>query len=137
MSRRYFSVAEANRTLPLVRRIVTDIVREYAEWKELVARYEILAADTGAREPPERVEVRHRIERHAEHIAGFMDELSSVGCLFKGFDEGLVDFYSRRDDRDILLCWKLGEASVGYWHEIEAGFAGRQVLAPQMAGGGD
>jgi len=48
--------------------------------------------------------------------------------VFKGFEAGLVDFYSLRDDRPIFLCWRLGEDHIGHWHEIESGFAGRQPI---------
>ena len=48
--------------------------------------------------------------------------------MFKGFDAGLVDFYSLREDRPIFLCWKLGEERITHWHEIDAGFSGRQPI---------
>ena len=48
--------------------------------------------------------------------------------MFKGFEAGLVDFYSLREDRPIFLCWRLGEARITHWHEIESGFAGRQPI---------
>ena len=62
----------------------------------------------------------------AETIA----ELNDLGVICKGMDTGLVDFRGRIDGRDVFYCWKLGEASVLYWHEIDAGFAGRQRLHP-------
>lgn len=128
---RYFTFDEANRTLPLVERIVTDIVADYQHWKDAVHRYELLAGSGEGEVAGESVALHDAIERIAERIAGYIDELTAVGCLFKGFDEGLVDFYGRRDDRDIFLCWKLGEPAVAHWHEINAGFAGRQPLIPE------
>jgi len=132
MSLKYFSLAEANRTLPLVRRIVSDIVEEYRRWKEHVFRYELVAAGSSATqgESAEQLALRSEVDRSAQRINNFVEELARVGCVFKGFDEGLVDFYSKRDDRDVFLCWKLGEQSIEYWHEVDTGFSGRQPLGP-------
>jgi hypothetical protein len=132
MQVKYFTLEQANRTLPLVRRIVTDIVHEYRQWKEHVFRYELVAAGSNAQrgESDEQIELRRKVDASAERINAFVEELAAIGCLFKGFDEGLVDFQARVDGRDVLLCWKLGEDSIEYWHELEAGFAGRQPLTP-------
>ena len=46
----------------------------------------------------------------------------------EGFDQGLVDFHGRLDEREILWCWKHDEDRITHWHELEAGFAGRQPL---------
>lgn len=135
MSAKYFTLEEANRTLPFVRRVVDDIVREYAEWKRAVRRFELLAGTTAQGETDEQRAARQRVEELAERIEGYTDELTRVGCVFKGFDEGLVDFYAQRDGRDVFLCWKLGEPSVQHWHELDAGFAGRQPLVEKRVSG--
>ncbi|GBD32106.1 MAG: hypothetical protein KatS3mg081_2177 [Gemmatimonadales bacterium] len=137
MSRKYFTVEEANRTLPLVRRVVGDIVDEYRRWRENVYRYELIAATRapGQPETDEQVALRRLVDQSAHKINGYMEELALVGCLFKGFEEGLVDFYSKLEGRDVFLCWKLGEPEVSYWHELDAGYAGRRPLAPRLAEG--
>ncbi len=56
-------------------------------------------------------------------------DLSQVGCVVKSIDSGLVDWHASLDGRDIYLCWKLGEKKVAYWHEIEAGYAGRRPVS--------
>ena len=125
-----FSVAEAERTLPLVRKILTDLNVEYDEWREAVAGYEVLAAasraDTG--ETAELLHSRGRVTDAATRINLGLLELEAVGCQFKGFEDGLVDFYALRDDRLVFLCWKLGEAHITHWHEVDAGIAGRQPI---------
>ena len=127
---KYFTVEQANRTLPLVQRIVTDIVAEYARWREKVDRYELIAAgsrsDRG--ESPEQVQARDDVEEVAQRIERYLQELGQVGCVLKGFEDGLVDFRSQRGGRDIFLCWKLGETAVEHWHDVEVGFAGRQPM---------
>ncbi len=127
---RHFTLEEANRTLPLVKRIVSDIVAEYRIWQEHVFRYELVAASSTAErgESDEQVVLRQQVDKSARRINDFVEELSGIGCAFKGFEEGLVDFYSKLDGRDVLLCWKLGEESIEHWHEVNAGFSGRQAV---------
>jgi hypothetical protein len=55
--------------------------------------------------------------------------LHDAGCLVKDIDEGIVDWYASKGGRDVLLCWKLGEKEVAYWHDAEAGFAGRRPIS--------
>lgn len=130
---RFFTLEEANRTLPFVRKIVGDIVEEYRQWRESIARYELITAGRRAEDPEtdEQERLRLAVDESAQRINGFMEELSLVGCVFKGFEEGLVDFPCKLEGRDVYLCWKLGEESVGYWHEVDAGFRGRHALTPE------
>jgi hypothetical protein len=130
---KYFTVDEANATIPYVRSIVEDIVANYLKWRDCIARYEVLAAGSTSEggESDEQVALRQEVDDFAHRVNGFINELSDVGCVFKGFEGGLVDFRSRLGDRDIYLCWKLGESEVAHWHEVDAGFAGRLPLKPQ------
>jgi hypothetical protein len=125
-----FSVEEANRTLPLVRRIVSDAVRDYWRWQEKVREYEEVAANRKVDQPSDEAE---RLEREAQQLArdidGYIAEIRQLGVEMKGIDSGLVDFPSEVNGRPVLLCWQLGEESVQYWHEEDAGFAGRQPVA--------
>ena len=137
MPRKYFSLAAANRTLPLVKRIVGDITALHPKWRDLVYRYEFAAAqarpDWG--ESTEQLELRGQIESVAREINGYMEELEEVGCVFKGFEHGLVDFYGKLDERDVFWCWKVGEDRIEHWHDLEAGFAGRQPVPEVIQGG--
>lgn len=139
MATKYFTIQEANRTLPLVRRIVADLMSLYPQWRELVQRYELAAAQARPEwgESPDQLTLRREIDDVAGRITGYQAELEAVGCVFKGFDEGLVDFYGRLDGRDIFWCWKQGEERIGHWHEIEAGYAGRRPLPTVSTGGND
>ncbi len=125
-----FTVVEAERTLPLLRKILADLKIEYDEWREAVAGYEVLAAasraDTG--ETDDLLRSRGRVTAAAARVNDGLLELEAVGCQFKGFEEGLIDFYALRDDRLVFLCWKLGEAHITHWHEVDAGSAGRQPI---------
>ena len=123
-------------TLPLVRRIVQDIVDEYAEWKSTLGSYEVVAARTQGNigESEEAAALRTQVDEIAQRINEFIEELKQIGCVLKGFDDGLVDFHSTLDERDIFLCWRLGETEVSHWHEIDVGFAGRRSVVPEVAG---
>jgi hypothetical protein len=128
---RTFTIEQANRTLPLVRRIVQDIVDQYARWQELVKTLDVLAASPA----PDAVRVdrlQRDIQAAARGIDAFVRELTDLGVEMKGFDVGLVDFPGEMGGRPVYLCWRLGEPEVGHWHERDAGFAGRQPLAPSM-----
>lgn len=70
----------------------------------------------------------------AREIAGFQRELDALGIELKDPRLGLVDFPSETNGRRIVLCWRLGERDVQYWHEVDAGYAGRQPLAPSLVG---
>jgi hypothetical protein len=127
---KYFTLAEANKTLPLVRRIVADITALHPVWRDLVSRFELVAAQSRPEwgESPEQLDLRTQVEDKAREINDYLGELEQIGCHFKGFDEGLVDFYGQLDGRDILWCWKQGEDEIAHWHELDAGFAGRQPV---------
>jgi len=62
-----------------------------------------------------------------EHLDDLVHQIQAAGAMIKDINTGLVDFLGQRDGRDVYLCWKYGEDRVEYWHEIEAGFAGRQL----------
>lgn len=131
---RVFTVAKANSALPLVRRIADDIVAEHPRWKDLVARYELAAAGSRPEwgESAEMRTLRQQIDALAERINGYVTELEQIGCLLKGFEQGLVDFYGMYLGRLVCLCWQRGEDAVSHWHEVDAGFAGRQAITPEF-----
>ena len=128
-----FTVDDANRTLPLVRRIVSDAVRDYWRWQDKVRQYEEVAANRVVDAPSEDAE---RLEKETAQLArdidGYVAEIRELGVEIKGFDTGLVDFPGEVDGRPVLLCWQLGEESVLYWHEEDAGYAGRQPLSSTL-----
>lgn len=127
---RIFTLVEAERTLPLLRRILADLQAEYDVWREALSDYEVLAAGSRAEtgETPDLVDARTAVSGAADRINSFLEEIETIGCLFKGFEEGLVDFYALREDRLVFLCWKLGEPTITHWHEVDGGFAGRRPI---------
>ena len=131
MTQTLYTPELANRALPLVRRIVEDLVRDYQAWRERVQDYEGAA---NASEPDAAIvdALQRDVQRLAVEIQGYIGELAALGIECKGLDVGLVDFPGEIDGRPACLCWKLGEPAVAWWHRPDAGFAGRQPL-PGMA----
>jgi hypothetical protein len=126
-----YSVEEANRTLPLVRRIVDDIVRTHAKWRETMRDFDVLSAGVRADQPNEQaIALQNEAQRLAADIALCMRELEQLGLEFKDYDLGLVDFPSLMGDRAVYLCWRLGEPEIRYWHELDGRYAGRQPIEP-------
>jgi hypothetical protein len=126
-----FTVEEANRTLPLVSRIVEDLVREHGLWEDKVREFELATVGASPERPDAIAELLQiEAQRLAKDIEGYIAELASLGVICKGMGTGLVDFPGEIDGRDVFFCWKLGEPAVQYWHEIDAGFIGRQRLNP-------
>jgi hypothetical protein len=130
-----FTVEQANRTLPLVRRIVEDVVREHRVWQEKILALDLLASGVRADLPdPHAAALERDILALAREIEGFEAELTSLGIQLKDRRIGLIDFPCELDGRRVLLCWRLGEPSVQYWHDENAGYAGRQPLSPTLVG---
>jgi hypothetical protein len=128
---RIFTVDEANRTLPLVRRIVEDLVRDHHLWEEKVREFEVATAGSSPERPDVIAELLQiEAQRLAKDIESYIAELAELGVICKGMNIGLVDFRGQLDGREVFYCWKLGEPSVMYWHETDAGFVGRQRLHP-------
>ena len=127
--RTIYTIEAANKTLPLVRRIVSDAVRDYWRWQEKVRRYEELSATRKPDQPDvEAEQLERETQELAREIEGYVEEIRQLGVEMKGLDTGLVDFPAEVDGRAVWLCWQLGEDSVQYWHETDAGYAGRQPV---------
>lgn len=129
---RLFTIDQANAMLPLVRAITSDLA---SLAKDVVERRHRLAMLTTGRDlkrgdpySDELSQMESDLERDATRLQEYVEELRHLGVEPKGAVEGLVDFPCELDGRVVLLCWKLGEPEVLYWHDLDTGFAGRQPL---------
>ncbi|MBI3760991.1 MAG: DUF2203 domain-containing protein [Chloroflexi bacterium] len=122
---RHFTVAEANALLPDVRRIVARMLE--ARQNIIVARPEVwpvlegAIGNGGSKKAGELIFEFEKVQSGARR-------LTQLGIHLKDINTGLVDFLSIRDGREVYLCWRYDEPSVAHWHDLEAGFAGRQAL---------
>jgi len=118
----------ANRALPLVRRIADDLVRTYDLWRTLVAQFEVVSIGVTPAATAEAERLQREVQRAAGDIEDFMTELTELGVECKSLENGLFDFPCEREGRIVYLCWLHGERTVSHWHEVDAGFAGRQSI---------
>ena len=129
---RHFSPEEANAALERVRPLVERMVahrRAHAAALERQEQLEGQIRGNGGGIPPATLaEVAAEVEREARELARLVDEIAEHGAEVKDIDEGLVDFPALRRGETVLLCWKLGEDEIRYWHRVEDGFAGRRPL---------
>lgn len=131
---RYYTVEDANRALPYVRAVVTDVVRQGEVVEELQRRLARLGRErrrgvaTEDAYSEELAQFRRELETEEERLETFHQELKALGIELRNL-EGLCDFPSLKDGREVYLCWRLGEPAVAHWHELEAGFAGRRRIA--------
>ena len=129
---RHFTPEEANAALAEVRPLVERMVEQRREHVSALERQEELEGhirgNGGGIPPATLADSAAEVERIARELARTVDELNDLGVQVKDFDEGLVDFPALRRGETVLLCWKLGEDEIRYWHTLEDGFAGRQEL---------
>ena len=132
MEPRYFTPEEANDALASVRPLTEELVRRHraltAAQERRAALAERIAGNGGGIQPSELAAATEELEEQAAAVARSLEEIAALGGQVKDLDEGLVDFPALRGDEEVLLCWKLGEDEVAYWHGAEEGFAGRRPL---------
>jgi hypothetical protein len=119
---RKFTLEQANKSLPLVKRIVADIVKMHERATQNQLRLEkAKGSDQQA--------AQRELDASVDRLQDLVDELSDVGCELKDYQTGLIDFVGRHEGRDVYLCWKLGEEKITHWHELDGGFAGRKPVS--------
>lgn len=120
MATRYFSLAEAEELLPLVRAAMAQLASLHSRLASEIAEHPIPPHTDGFRSDAAFL-LNHQMHR-------VMQWLQRTGVQIKGISPGLVDFPARVGDRDVLLCWRAGEDHVAWYHDPEAGFAGRRPV---------
>jgi hypothetical protein len=120
-----FSIDEANSVIPrlklLLARVRTERERMLEMRPELEKAQENYSKDWGTHRGAEYIEILDAFQQA-------MSDIDDLGVLVKDIDIGLCDFPHKRDGRVVYLCWKLDEEEISWWHDLEAGFAGRQPL---------
>lgn len=132
MPDRVFTVAEANSALLEVRSLVERLAAARARLRELErAQGESVTAIGGngaGYAASDLSAAQDEFRRLAADAQGSLGALSDLGVIVKDLEAGLVDFPAVRHGADVLLCWRLGEAEVAYWHTADGGFAGRRPI---------
>ena len=132
MEERYFTVEQANEALAEVRPLTEELVSHRRALVELQERQAALtmriSGNGGNVEPSELQEVQERLDEEVAGIARCVARIHEVGAQVKDLDEGLVDFPALRGSEEVLLCWRLGEDEIEFWHGLDEGFSGRRPL---------
>ncbi len=119
-----FTLDQASKTLPLVQSIVTDILKTGQAIRALSVEME------KPEEDPEIIKCMDRLDE-------LFDEIETLGCYYKdwNFTVGLVDFPAKVHGRDVMFCWRSDEQGIRYYHEEEAGYAGRRLIPKEILEG--
>ena len=131
MSRRHFSVESVNRMLPDLQTAVEMVTEATVQLETLAPKlFGGGRPDSDTVVPPDYFAATVAVQRGVEAI-------QAMGGEVKDYRQGLVDFRSLRDGHEVYLCWVLGEEKVAFWHDLEAGFAGRTAITDQHEFQGD
>lgn len=126
MGERWFTLDEARRALPLVRRIADDLHADLEKIAALPGGISFLYGVTS--EDDLEGNVRESLVTLRQHLQSLIRELAEIGAELKGLQPILIDFPSQRSGKRIMLCWSRGESDILFWHTPEGGFPARQKL---------
>ena len=123
----------ANRALPLVRRIVDDLVMRFADWQDAVSRFEYATTKSTANAPdPEAEGLQAEAGRMAEEIESCVRELDELGVECRAFDTGIVLFPGERAGKPARFVWRRGDGAVSEWSGYDAGSASAKGTSSSM-----
>ena len=120
-----FTVQEANALLPKLKELLEDVARHRDSLREMAPHMEPILRSSGANGGG-RTGSEYGVEAYNLYLA--VERIRELGVILKDLDMGLLDFPHEREGRVVFLCWHPPEERVAFWHEIEAGYAGRQPL---------
>jgi hypothetical protein len=133
--RTHFTVDEVEALIPTLERIFVQILQLRAGLRALatkldragvqMTRDETVETDAG---PPAVRQAKAVFRGLDEALSDEVECIGALGGEVKDIEIGLVDFPGQRGGEEILLCWKLGEKSIGYWHAVDGGFASRRPI---------
>ena len=132
MNRKTFTLEEARGLVDWLENIfrsVDPIRNRLTELGEQIRKIQTGIASNGGGASNEQFEMYQRdFDETAHRIEELIKPINDKGILVKSIQQGLVDFPSIREGREVYLCWQLGEQSVMFWHEVDIGFMGRKPL---------
>ncbi len=122
---RYFTVQEANETLNIIRPLVEEIQRIRRKiMKDQPDVWPVVVKSTGNGGN----RALSKMVQDFEKLDGLVHRIQELNVLIKDVNLGLLDFPALKEGREVYLCWQYGEGKIAFWHEVEAGFAGRQPI---------
>jgi hypothetical protein len=127
---RVFTLSEARSLIPRLRKLLLRVIREREALLDMRVEIDLArekASEGGGGSPLGPTYLAHLIK-----FSEAVQEIEYLGVVLKDFRSGLVDFPYDRDGRIVYLCWKPDEDEIDWWHETDAGFAGRQPLTDEF-----
>ncbi len=129
---RYFTPEEASAALEAVRPLAERIVELHRSLSAEQHRHAELATSAGGNghgnAAREYAALSERLEEGTRELVSCVEEIQALGAVVKDLEHGLVDFPWLRDGEEVLLCWRVGEDEIAFWHPLDEGFAGRRPL---------
>lgn len=130
---KYFTLPEAESLLPEVENLLHSCIQAKQDYdraeQEIQAFMQRIALTGGMVVSTEKIgHARARKDSSARILKGSLEKLEEIGCLVKDLDMGLIDFPTLYRDKEVYLCWKLGESGISHWHHVADGFAGRRAI---------
>ena len=124
--KRYFSLEQANVVMRAIRPLLAEILHIRQEILDRQPEFwPVIAKALGNGGNRAASEVADQFQR----LDGLVHEINATGAILKDVNTGLVDFLAKRGDQEVYLCWRYGEDEILYWHSIDGGFAGRQLIS--------
>ena len=130
---RFFTLQQAEKVLPDIASAIREAIslkeqyqRLESDWQDFSQRVAVMGGvriDRG-----QFMEQKNDREQAARALKEAIDKVHEYGCLVKDLDIGLIDFPTLFQGEEVYLCWKLGEAGIGFWHGVQEGFRGRKPI---------
>lgn len=121
----YFTLSEANHALITIRPLMEEVqaIRQkiISTQPEAWSAIEKSVGNGGSR-------TLSKLVQDFERLDALVHQILDTGVLIKDVNAGLLDFPAVRNGQEVYLCWQYGEDDIAYWHEVDAGFAGRQSI---------
>jgi hypothetical protein len=139
--KRTFTLAEANSLLPVLEPVLRTAMQSNQEMQKAQERlqqagHHVFLSGGSLLRISDLLEVKKKREKAVERLRDALAEIDSLGVQVKDLEMGLLDFpcKAKADEAIVLLCWKLGEPTIAYWHSVDAGFKGRKPIDERITG---
>ena len=123
----YFSITQANEILPTVIKKFEFVTAKKNELAKIEQQLQTSLSQENKFE--EYVILKQQLNTAITKLYQAIEDLENTGVVVKSIDEGLLDFPSKRFDKEVWLCWKYGEKEIKFWHEKDSGFQGRKPIS--------
>jgi len=126
-SKKYFTIKDAEKLLPHIERILQRTIK-LNKALDLLSSIEIEVYDDDYENLRKVTKANKQFHKLSYEFYSNIEKLEDMGCIVKDYEIGIIDFYYRTEDHDIFLCWKLGEKSIRFWHDVDTGYMSRRPI---------